>query len=306
MKFGTRSRWSRRSRWRSGSSPSSCSGLGEQPHGRLLAGREQVGRDAHDVDDLGRRAVGERGRRQAGEHVGAGFPAAVLDVGRELLVEELERAVHHRVVAGAADRAATAAAARERGAEHLVIALGHAEQVGDHEHGERAGVLGDELALAVGDELVELTVRQAPHELLVLLQALRRDQAHEQRSLRGVVRRIERRELVAHRQLVAVLVDERAHVVAFEGHREAGKRSGHRVARREGRRVVVDRDRFLVSGHHHDALVRLAVHRALPAQVLEVRIGVGDRLRRPGRSRSPRSRSHHGSRRRRRAGRRSR
>ena len=67
-------------------------------------------------------------------------------------------------------------------------------------------------------------------------------------------------------------------VVAVEGHREAGERSGHRVARREGRGVVVDRDRFLVAGHHHDVVVRLAVHRALPAEVLEVRIGIGDQL----------------------------
>ena len=67
-------------------------------------------------------------------------------------------------------------------------------------------------------------------------------------------------------------------VVALEWDREAGERSGHRVARRERRRVVVDRDRFLVSGHHDDVLMRLAVHRALPAQVLEVRIGIGDQL----------------------------
>ena len=80
----------------------------EEPHGGLLPGRKEVGRDAHGVDDFGRRAVGERRQREAGEHVFAWFAATRLDVGRELLVEELQRAVLHRVVAGTADRAARA------------------------------------------------------------------------------------------------------------------------------------------------------------------------------------------------------
>ena len=42
----------------------------------------------------------------------------------------------------------------------------------------------------------------------------------------GVLRRVERRELVAERQLVAVLLDQVADVVAVERHREARERSG--------------------------------------------------------------------------------
>ena len=45
-------------------------------------------------------------------------------------------------------------------AEPLVVLLGHAEHVGDHEHGERLRVGADELAAAVGDELVELLGRR--------------------------------------------------------------------------------------------------------------------------------------------------
>ena len=56
-----------------------------------------------------------------------------------------------------------------------------------------------------GDELVDLPVGEPPHELLVLAEPLRRDQPHQQRAVRGVHGRVERRELVAHRQLVAVL-----------------------------------------------------------------------------------------------------
>ena len=62
---------------------------------------------------------------------------------------------------------------------------------------------------AAGDELVDLAVGEPPHERLVLLEPLRRDQPHQQRAVVGVLRRVERRELVAHRQLVAVLLDER-------------------------------------------------------------------------------------------------
>ena len=65
--------------------------------------------------------------------------------------------------------------------------------------------VADELALAAAEERVELAVGEAPHELLVLLQALRRDQPHEQGAVIRVLRRIERGQLVAHRQLVAVL-----------------------------------------------------------------------------------------------------
>ena len=88
------------------------------------------------------------------------------------------------------------------------------------------------------------------------------------------------------------LLDERADVVADERHRETRERSGHRVARRERRGVVEHRDRFFVAGHHHHVVMRLALHRALRAEVLEVRDTDRRRTRGRGRSRSRRSRSH--------------
>ncbi len=94
----------------------------------------------------------------------------------------------------------------------------------------------------------------------------------------GVARRIERRQLVAERQRVAVLLDERTHVVAFERDRETGERARHRVARRIGRGVVVDGDRFVVAGHHHHVVMRLARHRAAGAEVIEVRVRIVDQL----------------------------
>ena len=55
---------SRSSCWSSGSLADALQRGAEEAHGRLLAGGEQVGGDAHDVDDLGHRAVGERRGRQ--------------------------------------------------------------------------------------------------------------------------------------------------------------------------------------------------------------------------------------------------
>ena len=113
----------------------------EEAHGRLLPGREEIGGDARDVDGLGDRAVGERRGRHAGHHVVARLAPAVLDVRGELLVEELERVVRHR--RRRCCRPCPSGRSRpgaETGAEQLVVALRYAEQVGDHEHGERLAV----------------------------------------------------------------------------------------------------------------------------------------------------------------------
>ena len=85
----------------------------------------------------------------------------------------------------------------------------HAEQIGDDEHGEGLGEGAHELALATGNEGVDLLVGQLPHVLLVLLEAHRRDQAHQQRPVVGVHRRIHGRELIVEWRLVAVFFDQR-------------------------------------------------------------------------------------------------
>ena len=247
---------------------------GEQADGGLLAGGEQVGGDAHDVDDLGQRPVRERRGRQAGQHVVGRIRPSALDVLGELGVEELERVVPQRLLA-APDRV-TRALRRQLGSKHLVILLGHPEQIRDHQHCERARELADELAAAIGDEFVDLAVGEPPDELLVLAEALRRDQPHQQRAMRRVHGRVEGRELVAHRELVAVSLDERAHVVTGEGHREAGEGPGHGVARGEGRGVVEHRDRLVVAGDHHHVLMRLAPHGAFRPEELEVGIRILD------------------------------
>src|SRR4029453_17430657 len=134
--------------------------------------------------------------------------------------EELERLVRHCAVVR---KLSFAWVSLELLPELLVLLFGNAEQIGDHEQRERARVVADELALAAAQELVDLTIGEPPHELLVLLEPLRREQPPQQRSVSGVLGRIERGQLIAERQLVAVLLDDLTEVVAFERNRPLGE-----------------------------------------------------------------------------------
>ena len=125
--------------------------------------------------------------------------------------------------------------------EQAVVGLGDAFELGDHQQRERRGVVADELAPARVDELVELAIGEPLHELLVVPQPPRGEQAHHQRPVGGVPGRVERRKLVAERQQVAVALDDVGDVVALERLGELHERPAHHVARREVRRVVVDR-----------------------------------------------------------------
>ena len=111
---------------------------GQQPHGRLLTAGEEVGRDQRRVLHLGSRAVRERRRGQAGQHVVARVLAAILDVLAEPLVEELERLVRDLLVHR-----------RQPLAEEGVIGFGHALEVRNDGEGERLRIGADHLARAL-------------------------------------------------------------------------------------------------------------------------------------------------------------
>jgi len=137
-----------------------------------------------------------------------------------------------------------------------VVGLGHPEKIGDDEHREGLRERVDELALIGADELVELLISQPPHERLVVLEPLGRDQPHEQRALTGVHRRVHRDHVLVHREPIAIAIDDVADVVTLERDREGRVRSNHRVARREGRGVAVDLGRLVVASHGHDPEMR--------------------------------------------------
>ena len=58
----------------------------QQPHRRLLAGGEQVGGNAGDIERRRHRAVGERGGRKSREDIAPGVAPAILDIAREGIV----------------------------------------------------------------------------------------------------------------------------------------------------------------------------------------------------------------------------
>ena len=68
--------------------------------------------------------------------------------------------------------------------------------------------------------------------------------------------------VLVHRELVAVAIDDLAHVVALERHRERGERTDHRVARRERVDVAVDLVRLVVAGHRDHPVMGERLHRA--------------------------------------------
>src|SRR5262249_44338697 len=157
---------------------------------------------------------------------------------------------------------------------------GNAEQVRDHEQRERARVVAVELALPAAEELVDLAVREPPHELLVLLEALRGEQASQERAVSRVPGRIEARQLVVERNPIAVLLDDPADVVALERHRPLGERSRYHVGVRERVGRAVDLEDLLVARDHHHALMRLAPHR--PALAPGLVVGVWILIERSG------------------------
>ena len=61
-----------------------------------------------------------------------------------------------------------------------------------------------------------------PHSVLVLLEALGCDQPHQERAVVGVGRRVQRRQLVAERNLVAVFDDQVGDVITLERDGKAG------------------------------------------------------------------------------------
>ena len=190
--------------------------------------------------------------------------------------------MRERALAGAPEPLGfLAVAALQLVAEPLVVLLGHAEQIGDDVERERTGEVADELALAPLDELVDLAVGVAPHEVFVLAQPLGRDEPHQQAPVRLVPGVVHDRDLVAERQLVTVLVDQLADVVALERHRKAGEGPADGVAGRERSGVRVHRDGLVVAGHHDHAVVRLPLDGALLAEMVEVGVGVLDQVLSP-------------------------
>ena len=149
--------------------------LGEDPQRErqqadrgLLAAREEVGGEQRDVVHLGHRPVGEGGRGHLRQDVVAGLPPAVLDVGGELLVEELERLVLH-----ALGHLAEPLGERRRGPPRARLRARRRPAARTASRSRRPRRSGP-CAISCSSRRPE----QAGHELLVLAEPARGEEAH--------------------------------------------------------------------------------------------------------------------------------
>ena len=97
---------------------------------------------------------------------------------------------------------------------------------------------------------------------------------HEQGAVIGVPGRIQRGQLVAHGELVPVLLDEGADVVALQRDREPGNGPVTEVHEEKVSASLYTGDHLVVPGDHHHIVVGLRRHRALRPEGLEIGIGV--------------------------------
>ena len=123
------------------------------------------------------------------------------------------------------------------------------------------------------EDLVEEPVAGVLEELLVLLEPLGRDEAHQDRPVIGVHGRVERDDLVVVREVAAVLLEDLRDVVADELDGQVHDRPTGAVDRGVDLGLVVDLQRLLVAGHDHDAVLRLAEHGVVRDHVVEPGLG---------------------------------
>ncbi len=95
---------------------------------------------------------------------------------------------------------------------------GHTEEIGDRQQGERHPVAEECLELAGRVELIDQSIGELPHEVFVLVEPARCEQAAHQPSSPRMLRRIHGDQMLVHRKLFAVCVDLPIDVVAV--HRE--------------------------------------------------------------------------------------
>ncbi len=198
-KFGISSLSARSSSLQLGALGQVLQGDGEEPGRCLLPGGEQEGGRTDHRCHVGHGAVGVGGKGQVGEHVVARIAAPVLDVAGEPVVEP-RQGIEVPLCEGLGPDFAWCVVQAEPLTEALMVGFGHTEEIGYHQHGERLRVGADELTRAIAHELVEELVRQAVHELLVLLEPPRSDQPHEQCPLAGVGRGIHGDHVLVHRE----------------------------------------------------------------------------------------------------------
>ena len=76
--------------------------------------------------------------------------------------------------------------------------------------------------------------------------------------------------------LLRCCVDQFADVITGRFERQWRKRAANRDATRERVDVFVQRHGFVITGDRDDPVIRLAYHRPLCAEIVEIRVGIGN------------------------------
>jgi len=191
--------------------------------GGVLARDEEEGGDANERRKIGHRSVPKPRIGELRHHVIAGLSKALFQIAGEAPVEIIQ-GVRRALVLRLSDHT-------RRWSDHLhefvAIFLGHTQQVGNDEGGERLRVLGYDFTLAVVDESVDQPVRELLHVFRVLPQAFERQQPREQAAVSGVLRSIEGDEMSGPRHLGSMLFDLLADIVSGRFERQSRDRAGH-------------------------------------------------------------------------------
>ncbi len=229
----------------------------------FLASAEEEGCGSDDLEKRRDGSIGIGRRGQPGQDV---FPCSATpfgDVATEEVVEVLQRVAADGCLVEGPDPGIGRVAGTEVVAQLRAILLGYAQEIGDGQCREGSAVLAEELAMAVADELVELSIGERPDVVLVLLEAPRRQQAAEKRPCLLVLWRIHDHHVLEDGELVAVFFDEVADVVAVGCERQGREGPTDGVDGGERVDVLERRHHLCVTRDGDDSLVWLLIDGAV-------------------------------------------
>ena len=242
--------------------------VADQVYGGLVAGTEQQ-------DDVGRQLlIGELaalflGLNQLRRQVVTGLAAAQLEQGAKILgrgevagaggVDLLPRERHW------IEQPPARACAHE---EQLVLLLGDAQHLADHDHRQPVGKVGDQVHSALRCDAVDRLIDDLLDAWTHLIDPARRESLHHEAAQARVVGRIELQHPVPH-----AAVDRLLHHLRPEAPRHAT----HEILAEP---LVAYCEADVGMPACHEEAQRRLVHRVLRAQAVVVGVGVGDHRRR--------------------------
>ena len=169
--------------------------------------------------------------------------------------------------------------------QHVAILMRNPEQIADHQGRHCVGIVFGDLAAAAVDKPIDQPVRKAEQIVLILPEPAVGQQLGEQGPLGDMRGAVMADEMLGPGQCVAVAGELPADVVSLRGEGQRRDRPGDGQAGREILTLVAEHvDRLRIAGDHHDIMMRLAIDRAAPAQLVHigghilVHLGLGEKI----------------------------